>query len=437
MSAQVAADYRAFSTALGALACVRLIYNRHAVGKPLLLTQALRSYSDDLEDRLTEVLATTLEVHEGFCRLLVDRFGLEDRAAHYEICTQKTIGADRTRIDLAITGHDLRGTTSATVFVESKYNPARRLHGYWFHSDQYNRQRAALDRESGTKLLVGIASASDLDRLSGPEELRPDYDPTEKAYDAVISWNEVVAIARRAGGEPGWEQAARKPDALAAQRVLLEFVTYLNQEGAPMGAVDDDDIFVLRRSAVAEERVERLLEIAGEAVAGQVSTGADVYEVEADNESPNGSARMWVTVEPPESTWMSELRDAQLIVMITGAEYGEERSVGVPFAYAGLAWNAGKEGRDAISASAWAAKAKSAALDLYWDGNMCSVLAGKPLEQALEGGDTLHDQATRLAEWASPAIRAAMKLPNPPDADRELKKATRRQPDRGAKRGAI
>ncbi|MGO9960911.1 MAG: hypothetical protein ACLP50_33870 [Solirubrobacteraceae bacterium] len=53
-----------------------------------LLIEAMYSYGGDREDRLTEVLASVLNVHQDFCRLITRRAGLRCDVERFGVETQ-------------------------------------------------------------------------------------------------------------------------------------------------------------------------------------------------------------------------------------------------------------------------------------------------------------------------------------------------------------
>lgn len=384
--------------------------------RPRLLIEALNSYGRDREDRLTEVLACALGVHAGFCQLLLAEVGVRGRAARFEIRAQEGFDGQRRLVDLVIRGLDARGRTVATVFAEHKYNPEKRFDAYWFTEEQWRRQRAALDGQIGETRLIGIASAFDLRRLDGPVELRPPFDPRLR-YDPLLSWDQIKNIARRAGGPEGWETDALRPDAPAAQRLLLECLTYLEMEGMPMGALEDDDVFVLARVATAKDRINRILSRAADELAVKYESALEDEDFSSDESSRNGAWRTWVAVDPPANTWLVDRTGANLSLMMTTARYEEEDpSVGTPHVYAGICWSAGRDGRQAIVASTWENTITRNEFKVRWEGTDCCVYGERPLTEFL-AGDTLVEQAKSLADWAQSQIAAALQLPAPPDPD--------------------
>jgi hypothetical protein len=315
------------------------------------------------------------------------------------------------------------GEVVSSLFVECKCNPQRNRDPYWFTQDQADRQMRALLAEPGERRLIGVCSKGDLDRLDGPPDTRPAFDPRE-VYDDMISWGEVRMLARQAAGDEGWEAQARLPSASLADRLLLEFLTYLELEGDTVGALANDDLFVLARYAQAQDRVDRLLDHATQQLAAAMApvdgSGGAEFEPDEDVDEDTGAPRMWYAADAPEGTWLADLREGAIYLMVTGAKYDEEEEVGTPSVYAGVGWNPGRAGKKRLAGSKWEAAANEATVGLYWDGNNCNVLAHKPLQEITESGNTIVAQADVLAKWAHQGIVAVPGLASPPDVDREI-----------------
>lgn len=386
-----------------------------------LLIEALYSHGGDREDRLTEVLASVLEAHPGLCRLLADRFGVDGQPERFVVQTQVGRPGERRLVDLVLTAHDEQGTL-ATIFLECKYNPTRKLEAYWFTQDQADRQGHALREQPGQKILAGVCSKVDFDRLTGPPERRPPFDPRD-AYDQVITWSDVRDIAVAAGGGADWERRAGSAAASLPDRLLLEFLTYLELEGDAVGPLTDDDVFMLARYAQTMDRIDRLLWRSAETLADRLASLDESdrleFETDEDVDETTGAPRVWTTAYAPEGTWISELRDGALYIMITGAEYDDPEEVGTPMAYAGLGWTAGRAGKKRTVGSKWEQAVNSAGLGLYWDGTACNLLAARPLHDVADAGNTIARQAEVLAAWAHQSILDALRLPAPPDADQD------------------
>ena len=389
------------------------------MGEPRLLIEALYKYGGDREDRLTEVLASVLEVNHELCRELTERLGLGCDPMRFCVETQFGPPGQRRLVDLVLRGLDSGGHAVATVFIENKYNPAARLETYWFSEDQAMRQRRALKDEPGEQVLGAIASKSDLERLDGPIEARPRFDP-RAAYDEVISWGDVRELIRQLSAPPSPRPSGRSGATPASDRLPLELLAYLELEGDALGALGSDDLFALSRILLAQDRVDRLLYRATKKLAEELSAldESDVLEFEAaeENEVENG---VYYSAPAPKGTWPENLREAELYVMVFNDDPEEREAVVEPLVYVGVTWNAGREGKQRISGSKWESRARDASMDIDWEKNFISVAMSRPLREIADGGSTIAQQANVLIEWAHRSLLTVLKLPPPPNADEE------------------
>lgn len=386
------------------------------MSEPRLLVEALYSYGGDREDRLTEVLASALEANGEFCRRFAARLGLRATALVFNVQTQFGPPGHRRLVDLVLRGTEVDANAVATVYVEHKYNPEAKLEGYWFDPQQAARQRDALTSEPGEQVLAGIASKADLDRLDGPVETRPSFDPRD-AYDEVISWAAVKEVAQRLVQEDS-EREARSGVAPLSARMLAEFLAYLELEGDAMGALGSDDLFVLGRVGLAQDRVDRLLKRATDRLSHLLAPvdQSEELEFEPDDENSTDNGYYYSAV-PPERTWLDGLRDAALFVGVDFEEEADE--VNTPFAYAGIGWTAGREAKKQISGSKWETRVRQEGFEPYWDKYALSISARRPLLEIAEAGKTIAQQAAHLSEWAHESIQSAVKLPAAPNVDEE------------------
>jgi len=387
------------------------------MSKPRLLVEALYSYGGDREDRLTEVLASVLEVHDGLVRRLVARLGLKSNPASFSAETQFGPAGQRRLVDLVLRGYDAEDRVVATIFLESKYNPAAVLEAYWFDEDQARRQREALGQHEGESVLSAVASKSDLDRLDGPLDARPSFDPRD-AYDSVISWTDVKVIALELA-EAEAPAPGRSGATPTSDRMLLEFLAYLELEGDAMGALGNDDLFALARILLTQDRVDRLLSLATKKFAGAVDLTVDseemLFEPDEDNSAENG---FYYTSEAPDGGWLRDLKGAVLVsVDLLDADDTANAS---PSVFAGIAWNAGREGKKRLSGSGWERRARErSSLEIDWDKNAVSVGATRLLREIVGSGTTIAQQAAVLTGWAQTTIEKALTLPAPPNVDEE------------------
>jgi hypothetical protein len=386
------------------------------VGKPLLLVEAGGSYRPGSEDRLTEIMATTLQAHKGYCRLLLTDLGVDEWHS-CKVSTQQGFDDQPRLVDIVIYCFDDSGRTLATVFIENK------LEGYWFSKGQAQRQHKALqdlEGERGKRVLVGIAEDSDLDRSDSGAKGPLAYSP-RLVYDRVLVWSEIVDLAQRAGenypqlrGGRDWRDRALDPEAAACQRLLYEFVAYLGEEA--LAAIDGDAVLALKLRDSAVQRGERLLDFAAQATSGfepnQGKDGSLVWE----DETIAGGECWYVAFKPLPDHWLAS-KEGELDLLIALAEYDDEHPVGEPHVYAGLTFEVDKHDRRKIeSASEWKAEAEAQGFCVYTDRREVCIFRGRPLNWIVQEGSTLRDQAKAVADWASEALTAVQQLPPPPEA---------------------
>jgi hypothetical protein len=384
------------------------------VGDPLLLLEAASSYRGDLEDRLTELFATALSEHDGFCRELLEHIGVRDVLARFDVKTQQSFPDGPARVDLVIRGSDDASTPTAVVFIESKYNPRKLPSSYWFRDDQARQQATALAGEPGEdRHLVAIASDPDLLRRLIPDQ-----------YVPRIGWRGIAELANRAGGPDGWQADARRPTASVAQRVLLEFWTYL--KGDTVGALEESDLDVLGQIVRAEDRVTALLERAAEELEWD-------EEVADDWITPGEAPIHYIGGEVPTHSWVAKRRDGSLYALVTGAEWNDESPAGEPQLYAGWGFSAKREERDAIATSPWPTTVTEAGLIALFEPDGIYVFSQRALSEIVERAGTLSAQASLLVSWAQEVVATALALPEPPDLANEPKTRGRRAGSRCTK----
>ena len=184
------------------------------------------------------------------------------------------------------------------------------------------------------EVLGAIASKSDLDRLDGPPEARPPFDP-RPFYDAVISWSDVRAMAEKLGRSPAGDEAGPHGDISVADRLPLEFLAYLELEGDVMGALGNDDVFALGRVGLAQDRVDRLIYRATEKLAAEFSPLNDSEEF-AFEPAEEGAADegVYYSAPAPEGSWLRDLREAELFVMVA-TDADDDDATAEPLVYVG------------------------------------------------------------------------------------------------------
>jgi hypothetical protein len=176
--------------------------------KPLLL-RAARTHKR--EDRLTELLAVVLAGHQVFAHRFLHAAGLHARG-DVEVSTQVRTARGKF-VDLQLVSLDLDGRVLGRLWSEHKtgsgYSPGQ-LPGY---ADD-------LDGIGGARRLITIVDSLDEAPVS------PHWERFTWRQIALLAWK----AGREAGGGLRWREAALGPDGPAQQRLLVELLSYLEEE---------------------------------------------------------------------------------------------------------------------------------------------------------------------------------------------------------------
>jgi hypothetical protein len=380
------------------------------MGEPRLLLEAASSYRGDQEDRLTELLAVALHEHSGFCRAMLAECGVNWESTHVDVSTQQTIRAGPARIDLVIRASDAASDRSAVVFIESKYNPDRRSDAYWFDDRQASRQAVALSAQpEAEQHLVAIASEHDHTRGVPSLYQRP-----------VLGWAAMAELVYRSGGSPGWEIEARGPATPVSQRILLEFWTYL--KGDAVGAIDNEDLLALGLIVRAQERIEVLLQGVADALDWETSFG------EADSwETPGENPIVYIIGTPDPDSWPASRKGmGALYALVSFGEWNDTGPIGEPQLYAGCGFDAKREERNLLASSDWPAQIEAQGLRFVTDSDGVYVFDRRPMAEIVAGANSLSAQISLATSWVDEAVRRALAVRWPPDAEPQT--ASRRTP---------
>lgn len=173
------------------------------------------------EHRLTDLLALTLEAHLGFANMLLHESGLPEAA---DVEVESEVRTQRGRpVDLELIALDGHGGRVARLWSENKT-------GARYQPDQLADYATDLPTSPSARQLITI--------VDHPNEVPDDPDSPEKARWEAFTWRDIAVMAWEAGrtaalkeeDRPVWRQAAMRRDAPASQRILVELLSYLEEE---------------------------------------------------------------------------------------------------------------------------------------------------------------------------------------------------------------
>lgn len=372
------------------------------------LLDAALTYFDGSENRLTEVFATVLEAHGGFARALFDRVGIElPDGVRFEAYTQKTV-AEGCRPDMALLAFQDRHLV-AQLWSEHK------IDGGGFRDMQLEDYRDALAREPSQHRLVGIVA--DLESGSGGPDWR------------ILRWQEVAELANSVGIESAadgvasdWRKSALGPAALARQRLLHEFIWYVEEEnGAVVNPLSSDNLQAFQKAAETTVGLLTLLERA----AGHMR---DEFEPDEDPDGAEDGGYYWQLFATPQRSWLHRIQaggfDAYPELMAAAEDSWWSGSRGEP-AF-GVGYTLDAQMYESLAADAdWLARLAHAGIDFDLYDGWLRVFCTKPIADVLGEGSTLDEQARALARWAKRGLTTVGEL-DPGDFEMPLKRTRQR-----------
>jgi hypothetical protein len=349
------------------------------------LLGAALSYFDGSENRLTELFATVLEAHEGFARALFQRARIElPDGVRFRSFTQRPL-AERARPDMvlqALHGQHLL----AQLWSEHK------VAGGGFRDMQLEDYRDALAKQGSPGALLGVVA----EVKAGAEG--PDWQ--------MLSWQEVAELANTVGAEWGaasgapfdWRAAALAPDAPASQRLLHEFIWYVEEENeAVVNPLDGENLQAFRKAAETTIGIVTLLERASQHMRP---------EFEPDPDSADGAADgsyYWHLFDTPEGSWLTRIQaggfEGYPELMAASDDLWWSSSSGDP-AF-GVGYTLDERLYESLAADAdWIARLVRADVDVSIYDELVRIFRTKPMADVLGEGKTLEEQARALARWA-------------------------------------
>lgn len=246
-----------------------------------LLLRAVERYGvAHAEDRLTEIFATVLRLDRRLASWYCRNAGIDLHAADtYDVVTQVWLGpAGRVDMRLVVSGA-----------------ADRRIRRVWSeHKVEADLRYSQLDSYAKATGDFGLAIVPD--RREVPRDPRW----------AKVTWTEVAMAARkigRAASGARWRRTAVDPKATAGQRVLHEFVDYLERENLDVPNLDPVqhlDVIAYGRGQSAAEKVKTLFFAASDRLS-RVESLAEESRVEPQARS--GGRGWFVQYQQPGEWW--------------------------------------------------------------------------------------------------------------------------------------
>lgn len=376
---------------------------------------AAASNRHSAENRLTELYATVLETHEGFARRILERVHLpwqED----YAVWTQEALPVSG-RIDLILRGFDSSGTLATVLYAEHK-EPG----GGW-QQGQPAKYLKDLSRDTrrgaGGRLLVVVGSRKDVaGRVRQRARAAAAIAVTEASRLALkerspriafTTWQEVGGIADEAGQADGasgrdWRDAATRPDAPAAQRVLLELIWYLEEKGyAVTKPLTTEQVGIFHQAVELDATTDALTAGATERLLDDRIAGFKLAK------SPRTSVNdaQYQRFVPPERSWVSRYNGK--LYLGFDEEFGSDRARQSQLAASVTVELPRKQAQRLREQGGFMKQLRKRNLRFEvddaggycWTSLVASELASLP---------TIEAQTERLADWAKNALESLLTL---------------------------
>lgn len=238
------------------------------------------------------------------------------------------------------------------------------------------------------------------------------------------TWQHVAELADLVGREAqtdDWRAAALRPESPARDRLLHEFLWYLEQEGfAVVRPLTLEDMDVFRRFEDTYNAVEALM----------MRTLDHLGPLADEGVGRDDWGTFWAHLELPEGGWVTRLAAFEHYVEVLLAPHDEwwPQGSGAPALAAGYTLDEQLHGVLSQNTD-WVDRLNQAGFTFtVWDG-FVRCWRTRHLADLLPGGNTLDAQAREAAQWAREAIADLAKLA---PGDVELPEPRRRRQRRRA-----
>ena len=321
---------------------------------------------------MTELLAAVLSGHQGFAHRLLLAARLP-AGGGVEVGTQVRTARGKV-VDLQMVSLDFDGTVLGRLWSEHKtgsaYSPGQ-LPGY---ADD-------LDGIGGSRRLITIVDRLDEAKCS------PRWERFTWRQIAVLAWQ-----AGRASGGPRWREAALGPNAPAQQRLLLELLSYMEEEhDTVLDPVTHMHVATFARTSETHDILFTLLERAADLSAHDADDGVGY---------PRDYFNQYWQAFKSESTWAIPLEGYLELTVAEGDEWTYSRAGEPAF---GAGYSLPGDLRDELRAAArqpWRELLEAKGVTIAeWDG-WVRVYRTLYLAELIPKGSTIDAQAQALAKWA-------------------------------------
>lgn len=331
---------------------------------------------------MTEVFATVLSVHDGLAKGLFEAVELP-AGDRFEVLTQTRFGP-RCCPDMVVRSLAPGGRRVSQLWCEHKTVSG-------FHADQRETYAAALSREPGDHgALLTITGDGSTDDGAGPWR--------------HLTWQQVGELADAVGrswGDRAWRRRALDPEAPARERLLHEFLWYLEKERhAVISPLDRDDVRTFGRFA---ETFAGLTALFGRAI--DHLSPLPAIEQAADSDG------MWVVFAPPTGTWLERLAAVECTPELTlsADDSWLPQSTGEPAFGVGCSFPEAMHGVLSVKAE-WVSALEAEGFTLAADHDYVYCYRTTALATLVDAADTLDGQARELATWARDGIGTLARL---------------------------
>jgi hypothetical protein len=357
------------------------------------LLDAAASYSAGSENRLTELFATVLDSHEAFAAALFEKVGLPV-GQRFVVRTQEKV-SQGCRPDMLVRSVRTGGGLVSELWSEHKTTSGFR------HGQREDYVRAMAAKSVPTCLLT----------VTG------EYSTDPPGAWAHLSWQQIGELADavgRASGTEHWRDAALESGAAARERLLHEFLWYLEREGyAVTRPLSSADVSVFSGYLATLDVLEALMELTARHMGGAVEDGGD------------DAGNVWFTVGMPDGGWTRRIPEDEVWAEVVVAPVDDwwPAGTGQPAIAAGVCFE--HRHHDALSTDHdWLDRLEEEefVFDIWGAYGRC--WRTRALSEVATIGDGLDAQARELAGWATATLEAASALSPPaaPEPERRIRR---------------